>query len=352
MLKFLFHLIIFWNDFRNKFENVSNGNDGGKKYVYKHIQIGSAAIPFGGHQPVPIVQPNQTVDYIASVDTTIIQPPPPRYQRWRRPKTQFVTRSGALKRNNCFKCPAEIILVAEKGTDSVLVKEFPPVTNCHNQVLSRELYKFETLSGINHQFLLPEGTHSFLLNLRAHGRIEQVCNMKYRVIVNRCPTYTTHNPGLRVKCPLDNLWGSTCSFTCKEGGYISQQPNLRCNDDLEWRGEEPYCHYQCKCFTSFLKAIVVTQNWIFSATADNETTQSTSCILPLPPKHGKFTCDTKSVMDSRTDRLPEGSICRIKCHRHHEIASHLDRYSRFSCMNSHWNSTMMDFCTRTRRKNN
>lgn len=226
-------------------ERPNPSNDSSKKYVYKHIQMGSANIPYGGRQPVPVVQPNQTMDYIVSVDTTIIQPSPiPRYQSWRRPKTQFVTRSGT-KRNTCFKCPAEQILVAQKGTDGVLVKDLPPVTNCHNQILAKD-YKLRTLIA-DRSFLLPQGSHTILANIvNTHtDHVEQLCPLKYRVMVHRCPSYAIQNKGLRMKCSLDNLWGSSCSFTCKDGGYMNLPTNVFCNDHLEWSGEEPYCH-QCR----------------------------------------------------------------------------------------------------------
>lgn len=219
-------------------------NDSSKKYVYKHIQIGSHSIPYGGLQPIPLVQPNQTLDYIASVDTTVIQPSPmPRYQSWRRPKTQFVTRSGASKRHTCFKCPAELIVIAQKGTDGVLIKEMPPVTNCHNQI-SRD-HKYQSLIG-DSPFLLTHGSHTLLVKVvhTTTNHVELLCPLKYRVMVHRCPAYTVQNKGLRMKCSLENLWGSTCSFTCKDGGYMNQATNIFCNDHLEWSGEEPYCH-QC-----------------------------------------------------------------------------------------------------------
>lgn len=311
--------------------------DKGNKFVYKHVQSGSAHVPLRG--PPVQVQPNRTMEYIATVDATIIQPPTksPQYQSWRRPKTLFVTRAGSPKRQTCFKCPSEQIVIAPRGTDAVLIKELPPVTNCHNQMLPRQQYAYQPLNGFA-PFLLPQGAHSFLakvVHLPSKQADCQLCTLNYRVMVHRCASYTVQNKALRMKCSLDNLWGSTCSFSCKDGGYMSLATSVSCNDHLEWSGEEPYCHY--------------------TADLDNEIPLASSCELPLPPKHGKFTCDTKArklEKEALSERLPEDSTCRIKCNRHFEIPAHLEKYSRFSCQNGHWNSTMMEFCTRVRRKNN
>lgn len=223
-----------------------------RDYVYKHVQIGSSYIPYGGHQPTPIVQPNKTFEYFASVDTTIIQPPstqqPNRYHSWRRPKTLYVTRNGSTtKRTTCFKCPSEQLFIAPKGTDAVIIKNLPVITNCHNQALSRDHYKLKALAG-DTPFLLPAGSHSFLAQIvnKQTEVVEQLCTLKYRVMVHRCPTYTPQNKGLRIKCASENLWGSSCAFTCRDGGYMSQPGQVLCNDHLEWSGEEPYCHYHGK----------------------------------------------------------------------------------------------------------
>lgn len=247
------------------------------------------------------------------------------------------------------------MIISQKGTDGVVIKDLPSVYNCHNQKLSKDSYKFQTLFG-DQLFVLPQGSHSFLakiMNLNTN-QVEQLCTLKYRVMVHRCAPYAPQNRGLRMKCSLENLWGSTCSFTCKDGGYMNYPTNVFCNDHLEWSGEEPYCHYrgksrsgqQMQCFNLNISP----------AENDNEIPLTSSCELPLPPKHGKFTCDTKSAKMSNgplsSDRLPEGSTCRIKCHRHFEVPVHLEKYSRFSCStNGHWNSTMMDFCIRRRTNN-
>lgn len=167
----------------------------------------------------------------------------PSYYSWRRPKTLFVTRSGANKRNTCFKCPPEQIVIAQKGTDGALIKELPSVTNCHNQVLSKDQFLLKSLIGDN-PFLLPHGSHSFLVKVvnQLTNQMEQMCTLKYRIISNRCPVYVPQNKGLKMKCSLENLWGSSCSFTCKDGGYMSRPASVFCNDHLEWTGEEPYCH--------------------------------------------------------------------------------------------------------------
>lgn len=170
---------------------------------------------------------------------------PPRYQSWRRPKTQYVTRSGSGKRHICFKCPTEQMIIAQKGSDGVVIKDLPSVYNCHNQKLSKDSYKFQTLFG-EQSFVLPQGSHSFLakvMNMNSN-QVEQLCTLKYRVMVHRCANYVPQNRGLRMKCSLENLWGSTCSFTCKDGGYMNYPTNVFCNDHLEWSGEEPYCHYR------------------------------------------------------------------------------------------------------------
>lgn len=196
---------------------------------------------------MPLIQPNKSIEYISSVDATIIQPTAAvttRYQSWRRPKTQYV-RSGSSRRHSCFKCPPEQIVVAEKGADAVLISKLPPVTNCQNQILSKDHFKLQPLAG-DAPFLLPHGSHSFLAKIvhMPNNHLDHMCTIKYRVMVHRCPSYSIQNRGLKMKCSLDNLWGSSCSFSCKDGGYIIQPTNVFCNDHLEWIGEEPYCHYQ------------------------------------------------------------------------------------------------------------
>lgn len=83
---------------------------------------------------------------------------------------------------------------------------------------------------------------------------------------------------------------------------------------------------------------------------DTDSSLSSSCDTLAPPKHGTILCGSKkSVMDSEVQRLPEGSICRVQCNRQFEVPFHIEKYSIFSCSNGHWNSTMMEFCRRSRR---
>lgn len=206
-------------------------------------------IPIDAKYDYKTLKDNQE-DYFA-VQATIIQPPDFDHSYSIRPKyhtySPYMAKSSA-PRSTCFKCPPEQILVAKKGTDGVLIRDLPIVTYCNNKAISGDVYKFQPLLPTK-QFFLSQGSHSFLVKIvNSTGQDQHhTCSLKYRIMVQRCPQYTPHSRRLRMKCTLDNLWGSTCTFTCKDGGYATNQAStVYCNDHLEWEGEEPYCHYKSK----------------------------------------------------------------------------------------------------------
>lgn len=92
-------------------------------------------------------------------------------------------------------------------------------------------------------FILPQGTHSFIAKIRNKqtGEEEHTCLLKYKVIVRQCIRYRPRDRNLKVKCSLGNIWGSKCSFSCKNGGMLSHTDPVACDDDLEWFGDEPTC---------------------------------------------------------------------------------------------------------------
>lgn len=101
----------------------------------------------------------------------------------------------------------------------------------------------ETLFGPKFLFVLPQGSHSFIGKIRngKNGALEQTCLLKYKVIIRQCIKYRPKNWDLRATCDLGSIWGSECTFVCKNGGMLSHQEPIVCGDDLTWSGDEPNC---------------------------------------------------------------------------------------------------------------
>lgn len=96
--------------------------------------------------------------------------------------------------------------------------------------------------------MLPQGTHSLIGKIvnKKTGKEETKCSLKYKVIVRKCSKYQLANTkDLHVNCDLDNIWGSKCVFSCKNGGDLSHENPVICEDDLNWSGEEPVCFSKC-----------------------------------------------------------------------------------------------------------
>ncbi len=141
-------------------------------------------------------------------------------------------------------------MIAQKRLDGVLIQP-PPVLSCvTNQPYSRSVFEMQTLFGPNLFFVLPQGTHQLIGKIinKKTGKEEMKCPLRYKVIVRKCPKYQVINTkDLLVKCDLDNIWGSKCTFSCKHGGdIISHEDPVTCGDDLDWYGEEPVCSNKCK----------------------------------------------------------------------------------------------------------
>lgn len=155
--------------------------------------------------------------------------------------TKFFLISGKF----CIKCPPEKILIAKRGLDGVLV-ETPPLTSCNEKPISKSLYELETLFSKKHHFILPRGSHSFIGQIvsKKNYTIEHVCNLKFKIIVRSCGTYIPQNEGIKVKCDLADIWGSKCTFSCKNNGILTHREPIVCNDNLQWQGVEPDCIIQ------------------------------------------------------------------------------------------------------------
>jgi hypothetical protein len=142
----------------------------------------------------------------------------------------------------CLKCPPTRTVIAQKGLDGVLITP-PSVMTCANQRVSKAMYEFRTLFSPNFNFVLPQGTHSFIAKMwnKRTNLAEQTCVLRYKVIVPQCGLYHPKNPDLKVSCNLGGIWGSKCTFSCKSDGTLSHYNPVVCGDDSEWTGDEPLC---------------------------------------------------------------------------------------------------------------
>lgn len=93
-------------------------------------------------------------------------------------------------------------------------------------------------------FILPEGSHSLYAKIinKKTGLEEKSCQLKYKVIIRQCQPYRLRNRQLKVKCDLGTIWGSKCTFSCRNPAAVLSHMNPAvCDDNLEWFGEEPTC---------------------------------------------------------------------------------------------------------------
>ncbi|KAG5684867.1 hypothetical protein PVAND_014077 [Polypedilum vanderplanki] len=310
------------------------------QYYYKTHQGRTVSIPSRGAASRIYVGPdeNETESYVTKVDETNIGPRKARrprgddeyeYEENRfEPKTFF--RAGKL----CVKCPPEKILIAKRGLDGVQV-EIPQLTTCNDRPISRSLYELETLFSKKHHFILPRGQHSFIAQVvnKKNYSVEHVCTLKYKIIVRTCPPFILKNENVKMKCDISNVWGSKCTFSCKNNnGILSHKEPIVCNDNLQWHGTEPDCIFQHR---EYYKRI---ENSI------------QSCQLPKAPEHAKFSCKVDRDLINEIENelfIPDGTVCRVKCARLYEIGENLQKYSAFQCRNGKWNYTQHDdICTK------
>lgn len=328
------------------------GPGGKTQYMYEHVQSGSVMLPKGGRTFLEPDQ-NKTLAYTAKLDTTVHRQKPHMHRnRQHRPWSHHTDRSttGAKGRRShdpsvkstvvnglCIKCPAEKTAIARKGLDGVLI-EPPMLTTCRNQPISRDLYELETLFGTKLNFILPHsnggGPFSFLAKIvnKRSGKVVQTCDLRYKVIVKQCGKYYPKNKDLKVACDLGNIWGSRCTFHCRNEGYLSRQNAfVECSEEQTWQGEEPYCMYN-----------EVSDDYAY----DSDAPPTPDCTYLIPPNNGRFACEMKpSAATSANDLyVPSGTVCRIKCNEHFEIPAHLQPASVFHCEEGRWNSTMRHFC--------
>jgi hypothetical protein len=146
---------------------------------------------------------------------------------------------------HCIKCPPEKILIAKRGLDGVLV-DLPQLTNCNDQPISKSLYELESLFSHKHSFILPKGHHSFMGQIvsKKNYTVEHICHLKYKIIVRTCGPFIPQNEGVKVKCDIGDIWGSKCTFFCKNNGILTHREPVYCNDNLQWIGTEPSCIMQ------------------------------------------------------------------------------------------------------------
>lgn len=80
----------------------------------------------------------------------------------------------------------------------------------------------------------------------------------------------------------------------------------------------------------------------------------TSCQLPSPPEHAKFSCKVDRDLINEHDNelfIPDGTICKIKCARFFEISENLQRHASFACKIGRFNYTHHEnFCTKIQKK--
>lgn len=292
------------------------------EYKYRSVQTGSADVPYNeGSNTYVGPDHNQTKSYLAKIDTTILYPR----------RTGKVYPKQSIKKN-CVKCPFDRTVIAQKRLDGVLI-EPPPALSCvTNQPFAKSVFEVYTLFGPQFFFVLPQGTHQLIGKIinKKTGKEEMKCTLKYKVVVRKCSKYQLINPrDLQVKCDLDNIWGSRCTFSCKNGGELSHEKPVICGDNLNWYGDEPVCSFQ------------------------DDTDAKSTCNLPAPPGNGRFSCEVNAIATFDSEpRTPSGSICRVYCDKQYYMPEYLKEYSVFQCNNGHWNATMLDFCQRSHRKFN
>uniref|UniRef100_A0A182P5E4 Sushi domain-containing protein n=1 Tax=Anopheles epiroticus TaxID=199890 RepID=A0A182P5E4_9DIPT len=236
----------------------------------------------------------------------------------------------------CISCPPERTAIARKGLDGVLI-EPPCLSTCNGRPISKELYELETLFGPRMNFILPHSygpPYSFMAKVvsKQTGSTVLTCDLRYRVIVKQCKRYKPKNRDLKVSCSLENIWGSRCTFHCRNGGYLSR-PNsyVECGENELWEGEEPYCIFND-----------VSDDYA----ADGDASSAASdCQLDIPPENGRFACDLKDNDGASSElAVPNGTACQVKCNDGYHVPAHLQPATYFGCNEGQWNNTMRPFC--------
>ncbi|XP_035787171.1 uncharacterized protein LOC118464152 isoform X2 [Anopheles albimanus] len=332
--------------------------------VYENVQTGTIILPVGGRAFLEPDQ-NRTIPVSARQDGVGYRPRMANNGRKRSGRPQLQQQQGGgghhgMKQHSqahgrrhgtqhqqkftvidglCIKCPPEKTAIARKGLDGVLI-EPPLLTTCRDRPISKDLYELETLFGPKLNFVLPHSNgapYSFLAKVisKHTGAAVQTCEMRYTVVVKQCRRYKPKNRDLKVICSLGNIWGSRCTFHCRNGGYLSR-PNsfVECSEDEIWEGEEPYCTFND-----------VSDDYAADA-SDGHSLSGTDCQLEIPPANGRFACDLKDS-DNGADAeltIPNGTACQVKCDEGHDIPEHLQPAAFFGCVDGQWNNTMRPFC--------
>lgn len=145
----------------------------------------------------------------------------------------------------CIKCPVERIMIAKRGVDGVLV-DIPQLTTCNDRPIAKTIYDLETLFSNKHHFILPRGSHTFIGQVisKKNYTVEHICLLKYKIIVRVCGPFIPQNENVKVKCDMADIWGSRCTFSCRNNGILTHREPVVCNDNLQWQGAEPECIIQ------------------------------------------------------------------------------------------------------------
>jgi hypothetical protein len=270
-------------DTYNSYDTYRSSNESPStktQYFYKTHQSGTVSIPNRQRgNKIHVGPDNESEAYITRIDTTLVNPRNKHYnKKSRQPEPDDDDDYGHLKPffrtgKHCIKCPPEKILIAKRGLDGVLI-DLPQLTNCNDQPISKSLYGLESLFSHKHSFILPKGHHSFIGQIisKKNYTVEHICHLKYKIIVRSCGPYVPQNEGIKVKCDMGDIWGSKCTFFCKNNGILTHREPIFCNDNLQWVGSEPSCIMQHKQYFRRIEASIA------------------SCQLPSAPEHGKFSC--------------------------------------------------------------
>lgn len=215
------------------------------QYYLKRRQGSDTLIPkhFRRRKTYPSSDENESDAYIARPDPNHITP------RKYKGDIDFESQHKAFFRTSdgkiCLKCPVERILIAKRGVDGVLV-DTPELATCSDRPVSKSLFDLETLFSSKHNFILPRGTHTFIGQVinKKNYTVEHVCLLKFKIIVRTCGPFLPQNLNVKVNCDLADIWGSRCTFSCRNNGILSHREPIVCNDNLQWQGSEPECIQQ------------------------------------------------------------------------------------------------------------
>lgn len=289
-------------------------------------------------------------------------------------------------------------MIAERRLDGAVIRPPLAISCASKRQFSTKLYQIETLFNAKSIIVLPEGYHSLMGRIRnvRTDRIVRTCLLKYEIIVRRCrQPYRVKNSHLHAICSHGTLWGSKCHFKCFNGGQVSHDDSVVCEDDSEWHGDEPECIYNANGYKkgkqkarevhvifffascrNFDRTTVVALSNVEKRTNKQKKKKpfkmpflifssylfffrllinflaallSDSCEMPLPPNDGKFLCDANSNLIEQIYEkftVTNGTICHVECELSHFIPATLESRSIFMCNNGKWNSTMIEFCHR------